>query len=330
MREKVTEKIQIAADISIPAALQDVVLPIEGSQAYSTNGEISCSLISIEETRTCFRVILDTEVDLPNDLTDEELAQIVNIGSRNHGSLFIPGFSPPNEVTAPFQVLFDHLRQVVWKLVCAAEDVRFLRELDYKKMDQHFGPLTITCKGKTSTSGIPKNCFPRFADAGPFRPPTPLTKDKVQQCLSNPLERYEEYCVLSDIEYPRLRQDMVVVMLVTMLETEAYNTARKIKPNKELKHFNVRLYLGDCNYLDAGSPFYKCHPQAYKDCRELWGSRHEIVHNGREVVRVYEDEHKDGKYDRRNLTSQDIGKFRAASLAAIEWMRKLPEEELSG
>ena len=328
MRKKVAEKIRISAVIKIPAALEPVKgidLPIDGSQFYLLKGEISFSLLSIEENSTHFRVSLDTEVDLPEDLTDEELTQTIDIGKRNSCSLFIPGFNGSYGVLDnPFE-LYYQLKLVVWKLVFAADDVRFLRELDDKNMGEYFGPLTITCRGRSATSTIQKECFPRFADSGPFRPATHLTKDKVQQCLSTQLENYEKYCVLSDIEYPRGRLDVVVILLVTMLETEAYEAAKRILQVNDPKNFNPALYLGDIkNYLKAVTPFSQCNPKLYGDCHELWGARHEVVHNGRNAVRQYDGKHDVIEANLRDLSGRDIKNFRVASLAAIEWMRRLP------
>lgn len=327
MRQGVTEELQISADISIPATLQllpDVLLPVSGSLSYPPYKNVYCTLCSIDEQSTHFNVALETEVELPKDLTEEELSQLIDFRHRNNGPIFIPFFNLICfELDSSGWALYNLFQLFVWKLGCAADDVRFIRALDHKSMDQHVGPITIACRGRSATSVVPKNIWPCFG-VGPFRPANPLSQAQVQMCLSAPLEDFEQYCVMSDIEYPRGRLDIAVVLLVTMLETEAYRTARRIDPTQEPPNFNPKKYFGDTNHLKAGIPLFQSNYDCYKGCHELWGTRHKIVHQGQNKVREFNGGHDVDKSKLRDLTGLEIRNFRCAALEAIEWMKKLP------
>lgn len=327
MRESVTVEIQLSAVITIPSVLEveaGLILPINGSQPYLPNGTITFSLLSIDQTSKCtqFKVNLATDVDLPKDLSSDELLQIVNIEKRKSCDLFFPLFDYSGSVLdRPFELYFQ-LKSVIWKLVFSLNSVRFIQEFDDTKMADYFGPLTITCKGMSVTSDIPKDFFPKYG-RGLFRSATLLTRDKIEECLSTPLEDFELNCVFSDIEYSRQRPEIVVSLLVTMLETEAYKAARKSKPTNKPSNFSPDVYLSIKNNLQGPIPFEQSYPQEYIACQELWGARHEVVHHDKKKIRPFLN----GKFDKvnlRDLTAADISTFRAATLSAISWLRNLP------
>lgn len=328
MREKVNETMQISADISLPACLQlspEVCLPVSGSFAYLHYKNVRFNLYDICAGNTKFNVALEMEVELPKDLTEEELTQLLDFKHRINGPIFIPYFDLHCfELESPGFVLYRVLQKAVWKLGFVADDLRCIRALDYKSMNKYVGPITISCKGRSATSEMPPDRWQRFADSGPMRPGERLTQAQVQLCLSSPLEDFEEYCIFSDMEYPRGRLDIAVVMLVTMLETEAYKTAKRIAPAVDPEDFNPRLYFGDKNYLKAGVPLFQGNADCYRDCHELWGSRHEIVHNGQNKVRKFNGTHGVDKRNLREISGREIKYFRQAALSAIDWMRQLP------
>lgn len=342
MREKKTEKLRISADISIPAALHladEVSLPILGSCNYPPNETVCYTLHSISPASatnpgsTRFAVAWEIVADLPKDLTEEDLSQIVDFAHRGNGQTFISkfNFNCP-ALYYPGHMLYNYLIDAVWKLVFASRDVRFLQGLNVKSMAQHVGHLTITCMKMKVTEAIPETAWLRLGD-GLSHSVKLLTQPEIQICLSTPLDDVERNCVLSGIEYSRIRFDTAVVLLATMLETESYKAAKRILQIGDTEDFSPRKYFGDGgldkrgvvkgNYLGAKDPLYQSIPDCYKSCHELWGARHEIVHNGQNMVREFNGGHGVDKNMRREITGQDIWNFRQASLNAITWMKGL-------
>lgn len=322
LRETASERLQLKTTISIPRALnlgKDVVLPISGKISYDSS-IVSYLLVSASAEKTVFEIELDMSVDFPKDMTDDEWAEVLD-RSRRLGffAIWMAGCQPIN--FHPGFVLYNNIEPIVWKLACASDDVRFVLAFQETPMDKQVGPVLITCKGKSETIFFPENTYPGMSQ-GIYRSPRPLFSTEVQRCLSNPLQEYEIFCVLSDMEYPRYRIDIEVVLLATMLETEAYRTALRIRGEAE-KYFNPNEYFGENNYLSIGEPFFKQDPKSYAICHELWGARHEIAHNGRKKVRVFNGRHGVDKNNLRDLTAQDIRDFRSAALAAVEWMKNL-------
>lgn len=321
-RETASERLQLKTTISIPRALslgQDVVLPISGKIIYDSS-IVSYLLVYVSAEKTMFEIELDMSVDLPKDMTDEEWDKILNY-TKGTGIFLIYHAGRQPLSFHPGYLLYNNIEPIVWKLACASDDVRFVLAFQETPMDKQVDPVLITCKGKSETIFFPENTYPGMSQ-GIYRSPRPLFSTEVQRCLSNPLQEYEIFCVLSDMEYPRYRIDIEVVLLATMLETEAYRTAHRIRGEAE-KYFNPNEYFGENNYLRIAEPFFKQDPKSYAICHELWGARHEIAHNGRKKVRVFNGRHAVDKNNLRDLTAQDIRDFRSAVLAAVEWMKNL-------
>jgi len=108
-----------------------------------------------------------------------------------------------------------------------------------------------------------------------------------------------------------------------MLETEAYSCFRRKKGVFPTKNYSPKTYLGETTLLNTAIPFSDIDPEAYAHCHELWGTRHEMVHNGQFKVRKYNGAHGVNKEDLRDFGGFDLRNFRAAALSAVRWLQSL-------
>lgn len=137
---------------------------------------------------------------------------------------------------------------------------------------------------------------------------------------------YDYFGAMSDIRYYKLDHLGSIVWLTTTLEVAAYHHLKArltSEIGKQADAFNPEKFLGT-NYstIANGVSLRSSDLVAYIGCEELWGTRHEIVHNGRIQIRSYDSVlGKASRTTNRPLTEQDIHAFRAAVMKAISWMK---------
>lgn len=316
-RKVKAEKISISGKITIPKRLyidSEVVLPLSGTNTgdgYSI--KYTLSKITLDSTVIDFDLVFN--YDLPEAVTNEECENCVIYSEAKQygmgvnyflcciGTFFNPGYE-----------IYKKIEPVIYKLACATDDIRFYKAFIDTRMYEQIFSVIITCKGKSKIFEPLSTSFPHFAD-GLTRSPTSIGYNELKRCFSTSLQKYEIYCLRSDLRY----YDQ---------QLEAYSCFRKktgINPT-EKNNYTPYKYLANCvdikKYLNTTVTFSKINPEAYEHCRELYGSRHEIVHNGQNKVRIYSGS-SDKIYDLRELDSYDITKFRTAALSAVRWLQSL-------
>jgi len=121
-----------------------------------------------------------------------------------------------------------------------------------------------------------------------------------------------------------------VVHLAQAMEVAAYAYARRIDAEFK-KNFRVSLWFGvigirNGRHLTLSGDGRAFEQDTYEALCELFGTRHEWIHEGRSMVRLYDPVALDYGVARRELTYQDYYRFRSAVSKALEWMGELPIE----
>ena len=153
-----------------------------------------------------------------------------------------------------------------------------------------------------------------------------VTRTQLLDLISRKTHLHDYFGASSDISYYKIDLPATIVWLTTTLEVAAYHylKAKVVAAiGKKGDKFSPVTYLATSHQTVAGGLSLK-HTDvvAFIGCEELWGTRHEIVHNGRCQIRCFD--HKQGTASLalvRPLKDQDVHDFRAAVVRAIAWMK---------
>jgi hypothetical protein len=158
-----------------------------------------------------------------------------------------------------------------------------------------------------------------------FAPPSrQLAANELTATMARATSNFEYYGVRAEGRWTAFDNQGAIIWMTTELEVAAYEFLGGRLGNA---NFEPKLYLGPGYANATGRPSFKdeCAANAsahYARCHELWGTRHEIIHNGRQQVRLY-DAGKDAA-DRNNprpLGPNDVQAFRETVAQTIRWMR---------
>ncbi len=160
--------------------------------------------------------------------------------------------------------------------------------------------------------------------SGPRAPKRWLDAPTFHAVLTRDTYRYEYFLAQADFHRDRRDPGTTIAWLATTLEVASYEFLGNLFPPNT--HFNPKLFLGS-HYPDPkrrGS-LQKAHQDCYARCHELWGARHEVLHMGRQQIRLYNPIAE--AVDRnllRPIQSEDLKTFREAVETAAAWLRLEP------
>lgn len=114
-----------------------------------------------------------------------------------------------------------------------------------------------------------------------------------------------------------------VSSLTTAMEVGCYAAWRAANPGRKLPDFNPTDYLTlngrkdkwPARLFRGGKVFAEHSPQEALACDELWGTRHELLHNGKQLVRVSGSKTNTVPYTDAHATA-----FRAAVMSLLSWL----------
>ena len=159
-------------------------------------------------------------------------------------------------------------------------------------------------------------------------PSTPMTED-FARAIAGSYPSYVTFLSTADRRYLDGDVPDAVVHLAQGLEVAAYSFGRSIDPTVTWR-FSAPHFFGPAPHrnetISSANPAVLPH---YPAICELFGSRHEWVHEGRAQVRPFEDSNIGYTKDQsqyRALTRNDYLSFRTAVSSALEWMGELPIE----
>jgi hypothetical protein len=98
----------------------------------------------------------------------------------------------------------------------------------------------------------------------------------------------------------------------------------RVQSGGDVANFTPTKYLGTLYpSFRNGKSLLQESPDDFKACEELWGARHELLHNGRAQIREFDAATcKADRFKLRPLSSHELFKFRRSVMATIEWMKK--------
>jgi hypothetical protein len=259
-------------------------------------------------------------VDLPFDETTLEPHPLPRLA---------PPFFLPSEVVTgtiggmmrPHTAIAVALDPVVVRLAQEAFSPSFLRAFRRAQCHELVPRVTATVAGHTKEIESQPDVMKAF-DLSPQ--PHPLSLSQLKRTLARRTLPHEYFGAMSDAYLAAMDAFSVVVWLATELETAAYHYLgqRHVKSDRRYKDFNPKVYLGSG---DPGPGSLEGSDRAtYERCHELWGTRHEVLHNGRLNVRPYDPQKKDtDKSKARDPRDGEIRTFREAVRQAIRWMQQV-------
>jgi hypothetical protein len=224
------------------------------------------------------------------------------------------------------QVMYAAARPLLVRIALASRCPEMIRLINETYVPKILPEVSIQVAGR-SFSHQPT----WFIGTGSIYPHKKLTASEMSQVVTRETHLYEYFGVGSDL---RLGADDLygaVALLTTELEMAAYSHVgsliQKARGDADKPDFDPVLYLGDDfkKWVKKAS-FRELQPDRYKACVELWGARHEVVHNGQGKIRPFNPT--TGRVDKkstnkRDLTNAEFDHFREGVQEAIGWMRTI-------
>lgn len=307
--------------LHIPDALphKDLALPLSPVEVPPEptlgSGVLKVGIVP-EARRTIFNIVWS--VDLPGEPDPEAAERLGVLWFHSNGQVVVRDIALD---------LVKLMHPVVVRLAAITESSSFLSAF----LDTPYRDLVASCLVEYSDKKFEAQV--RSTKSNAVHPsPRRLNASEVEAVLRRQTHLHEIFLTQADRFNSRFEPASAIVSLATALEVASYYFLRS-RSLPEDEKFNPQKYLGS-GYPKSNVPSLRDQNlAAYSACHELWGARNEIVHEGKYLVRLY-DEKRKGKFKRetnekrkgkykeetRQLRSTDFAIFRRAVRDAIAWM----------
>lgn len=310
------ERYRITAEVNIPAHLpveeDSIPLPRQALPQDFLSGSFSVGIKQVGPKLTVFDVELVIELPFDEEYMQPKWQTTPGIHFETDSHLV--------GIAVDLQ-LGKLMRPLIVRLAHETRAPAFLSAFDYTPYPVLFPSIHVDVKHYSfdikPTTGKTIGIHP---------PGRVLNNIQLLESFARETYVYDYFGAMSDMSYYKIDVFGSIVWLTTTLEVAAYHYLKakltSIIGSKADK-FTPETHLG-ISYptIASGVSLKQSDLVAYIGCEELWGTRHEIVHNGRIQVRCYDQNQ--GKANRnltRPLENQDTHKFRAAVMNAITWMK---------
>lgn len=230
--------------------------------------------------------------------------------------------------------IYWSLWPILVRLSYVAGNPNLLHRYNWTPIEKLLGDIVVKPDGMEEFITRTNLSLGRFLGLGFLSMPI-IPVGNVKRVLERKTFDFENFAVLADERWCAFDDKSAIVWLATTLEVASYEFLGKNPKFKEID-FHPTHYLGNEFSKRTKSESFRCYCKIkdlpyYKDCQELWGTRNEVVHNGRFMIREYdpEEDKTDKKKLRNGELSSTVWTFREVVYQAIEWL-KLQPSKLSG
>ncbi len=246
--------------------------------------DIEVTLLRFEPSRTTFSVAVTRDVAFLREANASESDEVVFLRAVHKSQSVTVG---ERQGWAPYAEVWGCAWDIGARLALFGAAPNILDQLRRQRLADTISAVTVTCSGTEVAIPISRH-QPTPAPHIPTQP-VPLDESALLSALSRDFGPGENFVVRADAAMnDPFGSRWFLGDLCTSLEVAAYARFRSTFPNVNPPNFSPRVYLGTDNCLGISPTLLEQDTGSYASCCELWGARHEMLHNGAELVRIYD------------------------------------------